>query len=62
VQALTTKRAAAAVDLMAELESHMDLLGAVAIEDQLQDGVPQAIQTLLQAGIKVWMLTGMTSS
>ena len=29
-----------------------------AIEDRLQDGVPETIHTLQQAGIKVWVLTG----
>ena len=36
----------------------MFLLGATAIEDKLQDGVPDAIHTLQMAGIKVWVLTG----
>lgn len=30
-----------------EVEKDMELLGATAIEDKLQDGVPQAITTLL---------------
>lgn len=36
----------------------MDLIGATAIEDKLQDGVPQAIANLANAGIKIWVLTG----
>ena len=36
----------------------MVLLGATAIEDKLQDGVPDAIANLIRAGIKVWVLTG----
>lgn len=36
----------------------MVLLGATAIEDKLQEGVPDAIHTLQLAGIKVWVLTG----
>lgn len=36
----------------------MVLLGATAIEDKLQDGVPDTIHTLQMAGIKVWVLTG----
>jgi phospholipid-transporting ATPase len=36
----------------------MFLLGATAIEDKLQEGVPDAIHTLQLAGIKVWVLTG----
>jgi len=34
------------------------LLGASAIEDKLQDGVPEAIATLSKADIKIWVLTG----
>jgi len=33
-------------------------LGATGIEDKLQDGVPEAIESLRQADIKVWILTG----
>lgn len=29
-----------------------------AIEDKLQDGVPQTISNLQMAGIKIWVLTG----
>ena len=43
----------------AELIEHdLTLLGATAIEDKLQDGVPDTIHTLQTAGIKVWVLTG----
>lgn len=48
-----------ALDNVAELiEKDLFLLGATAIEDKLQDGVPDTIHTLQQAGIKVWVLTG----
>ena len=48
-----------ALDKAAELiEKDMFLLGATAIEDKLQDGVPDTIHTLQMAGIKVWVLTG----
>ena len=36
----------------------MKILGATAIEDKLQYGVPQTIEMLKKAGIKVWVLTG----
>jgi magnesium-transporting ATPase (P-type) len=36
----------------------MFLLGATAIEDKLQEGVPDTIHTLQLAGIKIWVLTG----
>lgn len=34
------------------------LLGCTAIEDKLQDGVPETIEKLRRAGMKMWMLTG----
>jgi P-type E1-E2 ATPase len=34
------------------------LLGATALEDKLQEGVPEIIEDMHGAGIKVWMLTG----
>ncbi|CEJ03973.1 Putative Phospholipid-translocating ATPase [Rhizopus microsporus] len=40
------------------IEKDMLLLGATAIEDKLQDGVPDTIHTLQEANIKVWVLTG----
>ena len=40
------------------IEKDFFLLGATAIEDRLQDGVPDTIHTLQTAGIKVWVLTG----
>jgi len=43
------------LDKAAELiEKELYLLGATAIEDRLQDGVPDTIHTLQTAGIKVW--------
>lgn len=41
-----------------EIETNMELIGVTAIEDKLQDGVPQTIANLILAGIKVWVLTG----
>jgi phospholipid-transporting ATPase len=47
------------LDKAAELiEKDLYLLGATAIEDRLQDGVPDTIHTLQTAGIKIWVLTG----
>ncbi|THH02278.1 hypothetical protein EW026_g541 [Hermanssonia centrifuga] len=47
------------LDKAAELiEKDLFLLGATAIEDKLQEGVPDTIHTLQVAGIKVWVLTG----
>ncbi|XP_076059333.1 ATPase phospholipid transporting 8B isoform X2 [Oratosquilla oratoria] len=41
-----------------EIEKDLTLLGATAIEDKLQDGVPQTIANLNMAGVKIWVLTG----
>jgi magnesium-transporting ATPase (P-type) len=41
-----------------ELERDLTLVGATAIEDRLQDDVPETIDTLLKAGINFWLLTG----
>ncbi|KZT69864.1 phospholipid-translocating P-type ATPase [Daedalea quercina L-15889] len=41
-----------------EIETGLRLLGATAIEDRLQDGVPETIADLKRAGIKVWVATG----
>lgn len=40
------------------IETDFELVGATAIEDKLQEGVPEAIDKLRRAGIKLWMLTG----
>jgi magnesium-transporting ATPase (P-type) len=36
----------------------MRLVGVTAIEDKLQDGVPETIANLQMAGVKIWVLTG----
>ncbi|VAH28962.1 unnamed protein product [Triticum turgidum subsp. durum] len=41
-----------------KLEHSLDILGISAIEDRLQDGVPETIEILRQSGINFWMLTG----
>ncbi|VFQ69749.1 unnamed protein product [Cuscuta campestris] len=40
------------------MERDLFLLGATAVEDKLQKGVPQCIDKLAQAGLKIWVLTG----
>ena len=40
------------------VEYDLELIGSTAIEDKLQQGVPDTIQYLRAAGIKVWVLTG----
>ena len=45
-------------EVSSELEQNLCLLGATAIEDRLQDGVPETIKDLKTAGIKIWVATG----
>ena len=45
-------------DAATEIEVDLMLAGLTAVEDKLQEGVPQAIATLRCAGIKIWLLTG----
>ncbi|KAK2992928.1 hypothetical protein RJ640_008462 [Escallonia rubra] len=40
------------------MEKDLILVGATAVEDKLQKGVPQCIDKLAQAGLKLWVLTG----
>lgn len=40
------------------IEHSLHILGATALEDKLQEGVPEAIEMLHRAGIKLWILTG----
>lgn len=41
-----------------ELEFDFDLVGSTALEDKLQNGVPETIEMIRSAGIKLWVLTG----
>lgn len=41
-----------------EIESELTIIGATAIEDKLQVGVPDTIEALLRAKISVWVITG----
>jgi len=48
-----------AVNQVCELiETDMEIIGCTAIEDKLQDGVPETIEYLLKCGMKVWVITG----
>ena len=40
------------------IEQDLVLVGCTAIEDRLQDGVPECIETIAKAGINIWVLTG----
>uniref|UniRef100_A0A8B9THN3 Phospholipid-transporting ATPase n=1 Tax=Anas platyrhynchos TaxID=8839 RepID=A0A8B9THN3_ANAPL len=54
----TTNRDEALDKVYEEIEKNLILLGATAIEDKLQDGVPETISKLSKADIKIWVLTG----
>lgn len=40
------------------VEQDLECIGITAIEDKLQEGVPETIEWLRRAGIHVWVLTG----
>lgn len=42
----------------AELEQDLAYIATTAVEDKLQDKVPETIKFLREAGIKLWVLTG----
>ncbi|ELP87921.1 phospholipid-transporting ATPase, putative [Entamoeba invadens IP1] len=44
--------------VVSEIEKSLRFLGVCGIEDRLQDGVPETIQSLRRGGIKIWMITG----
>ncbi|KAJ1410249.1 hypothetical protein B484DRAFT_402969, partial [Ochromonadaceae sp. CCMP2298] len=45
-------------ELEDRIEADMACCGATAIEDRLQDGVPECIAELSRAGVNIWVLTG----
>ena len=53
-----TNRKSKIAEVGEEIEQDLQLLGATAIEDKLQEGVSEAIEKIRRAGIKIWMLTG----
>ena len=45
-------------DVCLKIERRLSMIGISAYEDKLQDGVPETIRFLTDAGMVVWMLTG----
>ncbi|KAL8403728.1 hypothetical protein RB594_008833 [Gaeumannomyces avenae] len=45
-------------EVAGRIEADLELAGITAIEDKLQRGVPETIDKLRRANVKVWMLTG----
>jgi len=54
----TVDRAAKLERVAEKVEVNLQIVGATAIEDKLQEGVPRCIADLATAGIKIWVLTG----
>jgi phospholipid-transporting ATPase len=52
------ERTKALGDVAVLAERELQLLGVTAIEDKLQEGVPECLQSLIKANIRVWVLTG----
>ena len=44
--------------MVESLQRDMKLLCVTGVEDKLQDNVRQTLESLRNAGVKVWMLTG----
>lgn len=55
---LTGNRESLIDEASEKIEQNLCLVGATAVEDKLQDGVPESIDKLAKAGIKIWVLTG----
>ncbi|KAK9926214.1 hypothetical protein M0R45_023456 [Rubus argutus] len=55
---VSSDREEAVEEVAEKIERDLILLGATAVEDKLQNGVPDCIDKLAQAGIKLWVLTG----
>lgn len=44
--------------VVSKMETYMRFVGVTAVEDRLQQGVPEAIRTIKAGGIRFWVLTG----
>lgn len=53
-----TNREERVSELSAQIEQDLDYLAVTAVEDKLQDRVPETIKFLREAGIGLWVLTG----
>ena len=51
-------RAEKVSEVYESIEKNLKFIGSTAIEDKLQDGVPECIAKLAKANIKIWVLTG----
>ena len=55
---LETNKEELLADLYDSYEYGLEFMGASAIEDKLQVGVPDAIAKVMEADLRVWVLTG----
>jgi len=46
------------LEVASKIERDVHVVGTTGIEDRLQDAVPQTIEDLMKANIRVWVLTG----
>jgi phospholipid-transporting ATPase len=51
-------RAEKQAELGARLEQGLNYIGCTAVEDKLQDRVPETISFMREAGVRIWVLTG----
>ena len=56
--AVLVNRDATVRRVVESLENDMEFLGITGVEDKLQEDVSSTIESLREAGIKIWMLTG----
>lgn len=45
-------------EVIARMETNLRFVGVTAVEDRLQEGVPEAIHAIKRAGARIWVLTG----
>lgn len=45
-------------EVSAEMEQNLEFVATTAVEDKLQDKVPETIKFMREAGMKLWVLTG----
>ena len=54
-QNLSSKRASVIAASYNKMEANLTLLGATGVEDELQDGVQETLESMRAAGIKVFI-------
>nr|CAD7461211.1 unnamed protein product [Timema tahoe] len=57
-QTMSSHRESIIAASYSKMEAGLTLLGATGVEDKLQEGVQETLESLRAAGLKVWILTG----